>query len=475
VSTTSSTGSLLDVAVRGGRVVTAGSDGPADVGIRDGRIVALGEAVGPAAEDIDATGRLVLPGGIDAHVHLTPVATAQRKLSWADDFTSGSRAAAAGGITTVGNITFPEPGETLVQAHQRVTSLAEATSITDFLLHPVLLDPAPDRLGEISQLAARGVSSMKIFMHLFGFDAQAADYLRALAKAGEEGLLTLVHCEDACIISLLTEQLTAAGRTGLENFPRTRPVAAESAAVARAVAFAEAAQAPIYVVHLSSRAALEAATSARARGVPVYVETRPIYLLFTDERFDGPEAALYVGNPPLRTPADVDALWAGLATGGISTCCTDHAPWTREQKLDPDLDIAHTRPGMADLETLMPALFSEGVLGGRLSLQRFVEATSANAARLFGLYPAKGTIAVGSDADLTIWNPSLSRTVRGSELYTNARMSLLEGRELTGWPEATISRGDIIFRNGQIAGVPGRGRLASSGKATNPATRPVLI
>jgi dihydropyrimidinase len=171
----------------------------------------------------------------------------------------------------------------------------------------------------------------------------------------------------------------------------------------------------------------------------------------------------------------VDALWAGLATGGISTCCTDHAPWTREQKLDPDLDIAHTRPGMADLETLMPALFSEGVLGGRLSLQRFVEATSANVARLFGLYPAKGTIAVGSDADLTIWNPSLTRTVRGSELYTNARMSLLEGRELTGWPEATISRGDIIFRNGQIAGVPGRGRLASSGKATNPATRPVLI
>jgi dihydropyrimidinase len=171
----------------------------------------------------------------------------------------------------------------------------------------------------------------------------------------------------------------------------------------------------------------------------------------------------------------VDALWAGLATGGISTCCTDHAPWTREQKLDPDLDIAHTRPGMADLETLMPALFSEGVRRGRLSLQRFVEVTSTNAARLFGLYPVKGTIAVGSDADLTVWNPGLTRTVRGQELYTNARMSLLEGRQLTGWPEATASRGDFIFSNGQIVGLPGRGRLARGAKATDPAARPVLI
>jgi dihydropyrimidinase len=454
--------SELDLAIRGGRVVTSASDGPADVGIRNGRIVALGEAVGSAERDIDAAGRLVLPGGIDAHVHFTPVSTAQRKLAWSDDFASGSRAAAAGGITTVGNITFPEPGETLLAGCQRVAAAAQATSVTDFLLHPVLLDPAPARLGEIAELAAHGFTSMKIFMHLFGFDAQAGDYLRALQAAGREGLLTLVHCEDACIIGLQVERLMASGRSGLQHFPESRPVVAESVAVERAVAFAEVAQAPVYLVHLSSQQALAAASRARARGLPVYVETRPIYLLFTVDRFERPDAALYVGNPPLRTPADVDALWAGLATGSVSTCCTDHAPWTREEKLDPSLDVAHTRPGMADLETMMTSLFSEGVLRGRLSLSRFVEVTSANAARLFGLYPAKGTIAVGSDADLVVFDPSRTATVRGSELHTRAKMSLLEGRELTGWPQLTISRGEVIYDSGRIVAEAGRGRLASA-------------
>lgn len=458
-------GRLLDLAVRGGRVVTSASDGPADVGIRDGRIVALGEAAGPADREIDATGRLVLPGGIDAHVHFTPVSTAQRKLAWSDDFASGSRAAAAGGITTVGNITFPEPGETLLAAHRRVAAAAAATSVTDFLLHPVLLDPAPARLGEIAELAAHGVTSMKIFMHLFGFDAQAGDYLRALREAGRAGLLTLVHCEDACIIGLMVEELMATGRSGLQHFPESRPVAAEAVAVERAVAFAEVARAPVYLVHLSSQQALAAAGRARARGLPVYAETRPIYLLFTAERFDGPDAALYVGNPPLRTAADVDALWAGLATGAVSTCCTDHAPWTREQKLDPELDVAHTRPGMADLETMLPSLFTEGVLRGRLPLSRFVEVTSANAARLFGMYPAKGTIAVGSDADLVVFDPARTATVRGSQLRTRARMSLLEGRELTGWPQLVISRGEVICDSGKIVAPAGRGRLAAASPA----------
>ncbi|MGO8958747.1 MAG: amidohydrolase family protein [Streptosporangiaceae bacterium] len=451
----------FDLVVRHGKVVTAASEGVADVGLRAGRVAALGESLGPGRSEIDATGLLVIPGGIDAHVHLTPVTTTQRSLAWVDDFASGSRAAAAGGITTVGNITFPAIGETLLQAHKRVMREAEAASVTDFFLHPVLLEPGPGRLAEIDELAAAGVSSLKFFMHLFGFDAAAADYLRALDRAGRAGLMSLVHCEDAAIITVMTEQLVARGRTGLENFPASRPVSAESAAVARAVAFAEAAGAPVYLVHLSSERAIAEVRAAQSRGVLVYAETRPIYLLFTRERFDGPDAPLYVGNPPLREGTDVAALWHGLAAGTVATCCTDHAPWTRAQKLDPALDVAHTRPGMAELETMLPSLYSEGVRAGRLSLSRFVEVTSTNAARLFGLYPRKGTVAVGSDADLVLWDPEATRTVRGDELHTRAAMSLLEGRKLTGWPRTTISRGEVICHDGQITATAARGRLAS--------------
>lgn len=450
----------LDLAIRGGRVITAASDQVAEIGISGGRIVAIAESVGPASREIDATGRLVFPGGIDAHVHLTPVTTAQRSLAWVDDFGSGSRAAAAGGITTVGNITFPAPGETLLAAHERVAAEASAASITDFFLHPVLLDPGPGRLPEISELAAAGVSSLKIFMHLFGFDAAAASYLTALDHAGRNGLVTLIHCEDAAIIGLSTDRLVASGRTGLEHFPASRPVAAEYAAVARAVAFAEAAGAPVYLVHLSSERAIAEVRRAQDRGLAVHAETRPIYLLFTDDRFEGPDAPLYVGNPPLRAAADVAALWNGLATGAIATCCTDHAPWTREQKLDPALDIAHTRPGMADLETMLSSLFCEGVLAGRISLRRFAEVTSANAARIFGLFPRKGTIAVGSDADLVIFDPAARRRVSGAKLQTRAKLSLLEGRELTGWPELTISRGEVIYDRGVITATGPRGKLA---------------
>ncbi|MFG3690233.1 dihydroorotase family protein [Micromonospora sp. NPDC047740] len=449
----------LDLVIRGGRVITAASDGPADIGVRDGRVVQLGERVGPARCEIDATGLLVLPGGIDAHVHFTPVQTAERRLAWADDYASGSRAAAAGGITTVGDIAFTRPGERLLAGLDRIGRAAAEQSLVDFLLHPVLLDPSPERIAELPALAAAGYPSLKIFMHMGDFDSRARDYLSVLTTAGRADLLTLVHCEDGCIIGHLTDQLVQAGHTDLSYFPATRPVASEVAAVERAVAFAEVTGAPIYLVHLSSERALRAATHGRERGVPVHVETRPIYLLFTDERFSGDEPALYVGNPPLRTDADVDALWRGLEQGTISTCCTDHAPWTREAKLDPTLSVARTRPGMADLETLLCSLYSEGVRTGRLSLSRFVEVTSTAAAKLFKLFPRKGTIAVGSDADLVVWDPERRWTVRGAELQTRARMSLLEGRELVGRPVVTIRRGEILMTDGVVRTDVGPGRL----------------
>ena len=452
----------MDLAVRGGAVITASSCYRADVGVRDGRIVQIGG--NPSADcEIDASGMFVMPGGIDMHVHLTAAKFPEGELRWADDFESGTRAAAAGGITTVGNMTFPQPGESLLDLVQRTTEESEKMAMVDFVLHPVLLDPSQRALKELPELAQRGQTSIKIFMVMSTFDNRASEYLQAMRLAGELGMLPLIHCEDGCIVSHLTERLVSLGRSGPEAFPASRPVFSEEAAVARVIGFAEAAEVPVYIVHLSSAAALEACHRARARGVPVYVETRPLYLHLTEDVLAGPDGAKYTGQPPLRSNADASALWNGLWGGDIQTFCTDHAPWMLEEKLDPELTVETFRPGVADLDTLLPMLFSEGVKKERISVHRFVEITSTNAARLFGLFPRKGTIAVGSDADITVWNPGEKRVIDSQQTQTNADFSPYEGWEVTGWPAITISRGEVVFQDGKIVGRPGHGRCAERG------------
>ncbi|MEJ7872008.1 MAG: dihydropyrimidinase [Rubrobacteraceae bacterium] len=452
-----------DLAIRGGTVTTASAQYRADIAISDGRIAQIGGTFS-ADDEIDATGKLVMPGGIDMHVHLTPATLPDGgELGWADDFESGTRAAAAGGITTVGNITFPRPDESLLDLTERVTREAEGQALVDFALHPVLLDPSTPVLEEFPELVRRGHTSVKIFMVLGNFDGRATEYLDAMRRAGELGMLSVVHCEDGCIIGHLTERLVSAGKTGAEHFPASRPAFSEETAVARAVGFSEAAEAPVYIVHLSSQAALEACHRARARGVRVYVETRPLYLHLSEERFREPDGAKYVGQPPLRSEADVQALWNGLWGGDIQTFCTDHAPWMLEEKLDPGHTIETFPPGVADLDTLLPMLYSEGVRKGRISPQRFVEVTSTNPARLFGLFPRKGTIAVGSDADITVWDPDEVRLVDSGRTQTNSDFSPYEGWEITGWPAVTISRGEPVYKNGKIVGTAGRGRLATRG------------
>ena len=292
----------VELAIRGGTVVTASSPYEADIGIRGGRIAQIGGRFS-ADQEIDASGKLVTPGGIDMHVHLTPATLPDGgELAWADDFESGTRAAAAGGITTVGNITFPRPEESLLDLAERVTREAEEQALVDFALPPVLLDPSPPIVGELPELALRGHTSVKIFMVLGKLDGRAPEYLNAMRRAGELGMLSVVHFEDGCIIGHLTERLVSAGKTGAEYFPASRPIFSEETAVARAVGFSEAADAPIYIVHLSSQAALEACHRARARGVRVYVETRPLYLHLSEERLREADGAKYVGQPPLRHP-----------------------------------------------------------------------------------------------------------------------------------------------------------------------------
>ncbi len=427
----------FDLVIRNGTVITPGHREIADVGVRDGRIAEIGGTLsGP--EEIDADGLLVLPGGIDAHVHLLYAALAaelsQQEPVWVDDFWTGSLAAIAGGITTVGNMTFALPGETMTEAIAREMAGASAEAAVDWFLHPVLTGLGDGTPAEIAGLAADGHTSVKVFLSNPDYAAGTPGLADAVLAAGLAGSLTLVHCEDAGILQRTGQELIGAGRGAIRHFPEARPVSAEVEAIDQAVEL------------------------ARGTGAPVYVETRPLYLHLTRERFDEPDAAKYVGAPPLRDQSDRDALWRGLAAGEVDTVCSDHAPWTLAAKLDPALDVMTARQGVADLETLMPMLFSEGVVAGRISLDRFVELTSASAARLFGLYPRKGTIAVGSDADLGLWDPQQRRVIDGSRMQSRAGYSVYDGWSVQGWPRFVLRRGQLVLADGTALAQPGQGQ-----------------
>jgi dihydropyrimidinase len=451
----------FDLAVRGGTIVTPGHHEIADIGIRDGRIAQLGGAM-TAEADVAADGLLVIPGGVDAHVHLVSAAlaaaTGHPDPAWVDDFWTGSAAAIAGGITTFGNMTFPLPGESMTEAIKREMAGAQAEAAVDWFLHPVLPGLGDGTAAEIASLAADGHTSIKVFLTSPEFAPGTPGLADALAAAGRAGSLTLVHCENAAILEQTGRDLLGSGRGAMRHYPDARPVGAEVAAVDQAVDLARDTGAPIYIVHLSSAAALDRCQQARAAGLPVYVETRPLYLHLTKELFGEPDAGKYVGAPPLRDQSDRDALWRGLAAGEVDTVGSDHAPWSLAAKLDPALDVTTARQGVADLETLMPMLFSEGVVTGRISLDRFVELTSGSAARLFGLHPQKGAIAIGSDADLALWDPGERRVIDGARMHSRAGYSVYDGWTVQGWPRFVIRRGQVVLAGGDCTAEPGQGR-----------------
>ena len=452
----------MDLVVRNAGVVTAAGRGLTDIGILNGRVRQMGGPMS-ANREIDAQGKIVTPGGVDAHVHLAPPSRVATDVKWSDDFESGSVAAAAGGVTTVGNMSFPERDETISEGVYRDVAEAERQSLIDFFMHPVLLRPTEENLTRIKPLHDAGHTSLKFFMSYGSFDRQVSSFVKAMEITARAGGIALVHCEDATIIGCCCDALRKAGRLNHRNFPEARPVCSEVVSTQRAVAFAEATNCPVYVVHLASSRALLACQDGRNRGVPVFVETRPLYLHLTSERFQDPDVAKYAGAPPLRAQLDVDSLWSGLQFGSVDTLASDHAPWSLKDKLDPAFDATNLRQGVADLETQLPMLFSAGVRTGKISLERFVAVTSTNPAKLFGLYPRKGTLMVGSDADLVIWNAEETRVIDGATMNSRCDYSPYDGRAVTGWPQCTISRGEVIFENGRIVGKPGRGRLAARG------------
>jgi dihydropyrimidinase len=456
----------LDLVVRGGTVVTEQGRALADVGIRGSRVAQVG---GPlrGARELDATGLFVLPGAVDPHVHLTAgpePAPGVYEARPVDDFTSGSEAALAGGITTVGNMTFAGDHETMYQAIAREAALARAQAIADVFLHPVWPGRPASVEDDLRRLGEEGHRSLKLFTCAPEFDLQGAGVLRAVQAAHAAGSMTLIHCEDAAMIDCCTRAVLRGGSRGFRHYADCRPPVAEVVAVQRAVALCELTGAPIYIVHLSCARALEVCREARARGLPVHVETRPLYLHLTEERYAGERAALYVGQPPLRAPADREALWAGLADGSIDTVGSDHFPWRIADKLDERHTLDELRPGVPDLETMLPMLISEGQPRG-LTLERVVALTASNPARLFGLYPRKGTIAAGADADLVLWDLRARRPVRATQMRSRSDYSPYEGTEVGAWPTLTIRRGEVVFADGRVQAAPGSGQLLARARS----------
>ena len=440
---------MTDIAIRGGTVVASEGERRADIAIDGERISGIGD-VGTASREIDARGKLVLPGCVDLHTHLASTPT----FNPLDDFEHGTRAAIAGGVTTVVSMVYQEDGS-LRRGIERGLRDAER-SLADFAFHVVVTDPSAAARAEVTGLVRKGHAGLKIFMVSPRYTERRDDYRRLLQAASEAGAVVAVHAEDHAIVAARTAELHASGRTAVRHFPESRPVEAEVKAVREAIALAERTDAAIYLVHLSSRAALDALRDGKRRG-RVFGETRPLYLYLTRAQFDRPDAALWVGQPPLREADDVDAVWTALADGSLDTVGTDHIPHTRAAKLAPGLSFDQIPPGVSNLETLLPMLFSEGVRKKRIRLSRLVEVLATAPARIAGMYPRKGALAVGSDADVVVFDPEAHRTVHATDLHSACDYDPYEGWAVTGWPEVVLSRGEIVFDHGGIRARPGRG------------------
>lgn len=462
--------------IRNGLIVTSEGRMEADVRIRGEKIAEIGRNLAPAAgaREIDARGMLLAPGAVDTHTHLNAeMPNPLPPNANQDDYTSGSAAALAGGATTISNFVPMLPHEDPNAYADRITGAIHKSAMADFFIHVNMgNDPAPFTKTMFDKLASRGfVSTGEDFLARVSFDANVLGWYKAFKASGPAGVLSMLHCEDYAILTEAQESAMAEGRGSIHNFSQSAPVVAEVIAVQRAVAIAEATGSPIYILHMSSGRAQKVAEDAMARGLPVFVETRPMYLHLTQDVYQRPDAGLYLGGPPLREKWDQDILWEGIAKGTVHTIGTDHTGYSKPAKLDPTQNMVNKRMGLSNLQEYLPMLFSEGVLKGRITLERFVAVTSTNAAKLFGLYPRKGTIQVGSDADIVIWDPAMKKTIRDQDQFSNAKYSTYTGWEVTGFPKTTIRRGEVVYDNGKIVSKPGSGKFIPGARFQRPYLR----
>ena len=454
----------FDLIVKGGTVSTASDTFKADIAVNGGRIVALGEDLGTANQIVDAKNMTVLPGGIDSHCHIEQESST--RLMTADDFFSGSVSAVFGGNTTFIPFAAQHRGQSLRDVIKIAHERAGPKSVIDYAFHLIISDPSEKVLGqELPALIMEGYSSFKVYMTYELLKIDDHQILEVLSLARKYGAMTMVHAENDDIINWLSERLLTRGNVAPKFHAVSHNSIAESEASRRAIDLARLTDAQLLIVHVSTPEAAAAILNARNQGFPIYGETCPQYLFLTADDLDkdGMEGAKFCCSPPPRDRAAQDAIWLGLTNGTFQVFSSDHAPYrfdeTGKFKAGPNPTFKKIANGVPGIETRMPLLFSEGVGKGRLSVNEFVSLTSTNAAKIFGLYPRKGTIAVGSDADIAIWDPSWKRIISQEMLHDNMNYTPYEGMEVIGWPRTVINRGRIVVTDETLQSERGSGEF----------------
>jgi dihydropyrimidinase len=459
----------LDLVVRNARIATAADLFDADIGIAGGTVVALGRGLPKAAQEIDAGGRYVLPGGVDAHCHLDQPMPPPMKM--ADDFGSGTRSAACGGTTTVIPFAAQQKGGSLRAAVEDYHRRADGKAAIDYAFHLIVSDPTPQvLLEELPALIGEGYTSFKLYMTYDDLKLSDRQILEVMELARREAAMVMVHAENSDAIAWLTDRLVAAGRTAPRYHAPSRPSPVEREATHRAITFSELVDVPILIVHVSGAEAIEQIRWAQGRGLNIYAETCPQYLFLTAEALgiDGFHGAKCVCSPPPRDAVNQEAVWRGLANGTFHVFSSDHAPFRYDDPHGKRLGgkepaFPYIPNGVPGLETRLPLLYSEGVLKGRIDVHAFVALTAANPARLYGLYPRKGTIAIGADADLVLWEERETE-IRNESLHHAVDYTPYQGMRVAAWPALTLSRGVPVWRDGRFTGRAGHGRFLRCGR-----------
>jgi len=444
--------------IKNGTIVTAVDQYQGDVLVEDEKIAVIGMSLDVLADTmIDAAGKYVLPGGIDVHTHLDmPFGGATS----ADDFETGTRAAAFGGTTTIVDFAIQYRGQTLHHAMETWAKKAEGKAVIDYGFHMIITDLTNQVEAEMDALVRQGISSFKLFMAYPGvFMLDDASIFKALLRTGQNGGTICMHAENGGVIDVLVQRALAEGKTAPKYHALTRPARAEAEATHRAIALAEIADVPIYIVHLSAAEALDMVTEARDRGLPAFAETCPQYLFLSYDNYEEPDfgGSKYVMSPPLRDKAKQDHLWRGLAFNDLQCISTDHCPFCMKEKRLGENDFSKIPNGAPGIETRMSLVYDGGVRPGRISLNRFVELTSTSPAKIFGMFPRKGTIAPGSDADIVVFDPNRTITLAAKTLHMNVDYNPYEGRKVTGATDTVLSRGRLVIEDGKFVGRAGAG------------------
>jgi dihydropyrimidinase len=454
----------FDLVIRGGTVATASDTFRADVGIQGGRITALAEQLDHSGDMIDATAKLVLPGGIEAHCHIEQ--ESGMGLLAADDYRTGSISAAFGGNSSFVPFAAQHRGKTIRETIALYDSRAAPKSVIDYSYHLIVTDPTELALTkELPEAFARGITSFKVFMTYDLTKIDDGQFLDILTCAKQHGALTMVHAENNEMIKWMSKRLLETGHTAPRYHAPSHPALAEEEAINRAISLARFVDAPLLIVHVSTPGGAKIVRNARQSGAKIFGETCPQYLFLTRDNMDlpGQEGAKFICSPPLRDTATQEALWHHICTGTLSLVSSDHAPYrfdeTGKFHAGKDANFKQIANGMPGIEMRLPLLFSEGVSKGRITLSQFVALSSTNAAKIYGMHPAKGTIAIGSDADIAIWDPEEVRVA--GEMHDAMDYNPFEGFEITGWPVTVLNRGNRIVDGGALVASPGDGKFVA--------------